>query len=188
MSCDPPKSLGVYDGVVNINAKIVNPRDSIGINDTIRIQLEVPDTLIYNGQPTPVFFGNNDGANCGIRLNKIDTINAGSIGPATGSITLASIGYLNPNKAIFFKQVGNRLKAEYLYLPKTKGVFFLEQQQDGSLDASNRQYKFSFKFNFGNINHNHQMLIDSAGPAAHFNLYLQGHIVNGWEIYGFKVN
>ena len=56
------------------------------------------------------------------------------------------------------------------------------------MDANNGQYKLRFKFSFGNKNHNHQMLIDSTGPASHFNLFVQGHNINGWEIYGFKVN
>ena len=46
---------GSYVDFVKINAKVVNPRDSIGINDTVRIQLEVPDTINYNGQPTSLF-------------------------------------------------------------------------------------------------------------------------------------
>lgn len=187
-SCDPREPFGAYEGITTVKATIVNPRDSIGINDTVRLQFEVPDTIVYNGQKVAVTVTNNDGADCGVHLRKIDLSHAGSIGTPTGSITQATIGYLNPSENIFFQKAGNKLKAEYIFIPKTKGVFFLEQQTLGSLAVNNKQYLLSFDWNYGAINRNYQMLIDSAGPASNFNLFLQGHINDGYEIYGFKVN
>ncbi len=187
-SCDPPKNRYSAQGVTTIKATIVNPRDSIGINDTIRVQLEATDSLLFNGSIVHVTYGNNDGANCNLIIRKIDRSYPGSIGPATGSITFATIGYLNPEKSIFFQNNGNNLKAEYLFIPKSKGVFFIDQQTLGSLGANNGQFLLDFDWNYGNINRNHQMLIDSAGPGSNFSLFLQDRLNNAFEVYGFKIN
>ena len=72
------------------------------------------------------FFRNNDGTNCGLTLSKIVYNGPGGSTYQSGSVILATVGYLNPSKYIFFRNFGTSLKAEYLFIPRTKGVFYID--------------------------------------------------------------
>lgn len=189
-SCDPPPGapLAEFEGTTIITARIINPRDSIGVNDTIRIQFEVLDTIVYNGNKVKVYYGTKDVAYCNLRLWKIDTANAGAFGIPVGSITYTPVGQLRPTNSVSFQNNGTSMKAEYCFIPRSKGVFFINQNDLGNISANNGQYYLDTYWSYGNINRNHQMLIDSAGAKANFTLYLQGAANDGREVYGFKVN
>jgi hypothetical protein len=178
-----------FEGKINITARIVNPRDSIGINDTVRIQLESLDTILYNGNKVKVSYGNSDRATCPLHLFRLDKSYAGSQGPALGSTIYTTVGSLDASKhTLTFQNNGNSLKGEYVIIPKVPGVYFLDQQLPGELSANNGQYKLDTYWNYGSINRNHQMLIDSAGATSGMALFLQDRVNNALEVYGFKVN
>jgi hypothetical protein len=192
MSCDPPPGLhGDYSKTTIISAQIVNPKDSIGINDTVRVQFEVPDTIFINSdssKPVSVIITEKDGANCGVHLRIIDTSFSRLQIPSTTSIVKATVGYLNPVKNIFFERIGNKLKAEYIFIPKARGVYYLEQNTSGFMDVNNGRYKLSFKWNYGNINRNFQMLSDSSTAMGLNMNWLQALINQGYDYYGFRAN
>ena len=173
---------------ININAQIINPRDSIGINDTVRIQFESLDTILYNGNKVKVSYSSTDRATCPLHLFRLNKSYAGSQGPATSSIIYTMVGILDASKhTLTFQNNGSSLKGEYVIIPKVPGVYFLDQQLPGELSANNGQYKLDTYWNYGNINRNHQMLIDSAGSNSGMALFLQTRINSGLEVYGFSV-
>jgi hypothetical protein len=177
-----------YGGRINITARIINPQDSIGINDTVKIQFESLDTIVYNGINTHVMYSNHDYAYTDIILHKIDNSYAGSQGPASGSLIFTPTGRLDASKHVLtFQNNGNSLKGEYDIIPKFPGVYFFDQILPGFLSADNGDYQLDTYWNYGSINRNHQMLIDSAGPTANFSLFLQDRLNHGLEVYGFKV-
>ena len=185
-SCDP--RANIFDPApVLINAQIINPRDSIYIGDTIKVYLEIPDTIVYNGKHFATFIGNDDGGNIGITLYKINKSHAGAIGPPDSSVNFASIGSYNQYDVVTFQKISNKLEALVNFIPGKKGVYFLDVTEYGYLVINNKSLNVRFNFNYGSINRNHQMLIDSAGSAANFNLYLQDHAQQGLEVYGFNV-
>jgi hypothetical protein len=189
-SCDPRNRdlPAPFEGRINITARIINPRDSIGINDTVRIQFESLDTILYNGNKVKVSYNNNDLAYTNIILHRIDNAYAGSQGPATGSIIFTQVGMLDASKhVVTFQNNGTSIKGEYDIIPKVAGVYFFDQILPGYLSANSSQYKLDTYWNYGNINRNHQMLIDSAGVNSGMASFLQSRINSGLEVYGFKV-
>jgi hypothetical protein len=185
-SCDPQPKYAQFEGTTQVIGKVINPRDTIGIDDTVKIRIELPDTVLYNGVKTGLFY---DEKNCylGLQLQKFDKTGAGNMRYAFGNNTLATIGSLNNNRLLFFQRIGNKLLGEYAFIPKSKGIFFIDQQLPGDLYANNEQYHLKFTFNYGNINRNHKILLDSIGAGTNFNLFLQDRINNGLEVYGFVV-
>src|SRR5262245_13708631 len=104
-ACDPREPFGAYEDTTPIIAKIINPRDSIGVNDTVRVLLEAPDSIMVNGSYVHVTYTSKDMAGCNINIYKMDSTHGGSTA-AIGSITGANIGYLTPVKTIIFQKVG----------------------------------------------------------------------------------
>ena len=123
-----------------------------------------------------------------VKIYKIDRSYPGAQGQPTGSVIFAPIGSLAANKAVLtFQNNGTSVKGEYDFIPKVAGVYFFDQILPGYLSANNSQYKLDTYWSYGNINRNHQILIDSAGVNSGMASFLQSRINNGLEVYGFKV-
>ncbi len=189
-ACDPPRDI-YQTGTIAINAEVINPRSTISLGDSVAFYFEVPDTVFLNGNRIKVTIGNNDGGNNGFNANKIDLSRTGGFtnAPSLNTCkTWASPGMIGPTGDFVFSNIGTKLYGMFYMIPQQKGVYFFEQTQQGYVDINNQSLKLRFSFNFGNINRNHQMLIDSAGVANNFSLFLQGKISQGLEVYGFNVN
>lgn len=189
-SCDPPRDI-YQTGTISIKAEVINPRTTITLGDSVAFFFEVPDTVLFNGKRIKVSAGNNDGGNNGFNVNKMDPSRSGGFtnAPTLNTCNLyASVGQITNSGVWSFLNQNGKLIGKYFMIPQQKGVYFFEQTQEGYVDLNNQSLKLRFSFNFGNINRNHQMLIDSAGPVNNFNLFLQDKISRGLEIYGFKVN
>ena len=191
ISCDPPKDM-YQTGTVQINAQVLNPRSTISLGDSVAFYFEVPDTVLLNGVRIKVSADNNDGGTIGLSPYKIIPSNIGgsSNSPTLRTCTVyANPGSLTANETLIFqKQSNGKLIAKYYMIPSAKGVYYMLQSQEGFVDLNNQSLKLRFSINFGNINRNHQLLIDSAGASNNFGLYLQDKINQGLEVYGFKVN
>jgi hypothetical protein len=189
-SCDPPK--GTYqEGTISIKAQIISPKTNINLGDSVAFYFEVPDTIELNGNKIKVFAGATDGGTGGFDACKIIPSLPGGFTNAPNQNTclvFPKIGTYTINGATIFYNDNGKLKGLYYMIPQQKGVYFFDERQKGYVDLNNKTYKLRFSINFGNINRNHQMLIDSAGVANNFNNYLQAQLNNGLEIYGFKVN
>ena len=188
--CDPPRSK--YEGgTIEIKAEVINPKTTISLGDSVAFYFEVPDTVLLNGSPVKVSAGRNDGGNNGFGVCKIDLTRTGGFtnAPTLNTCKLfASTGQITASGDWSLANQNGKLSAKFYMIPQQKGVYFFEQSQEGWIDLNNQSLKLRFSFNFGNINRNHQMLVDSAGPASNFNLFLQDKLSRGLEVYGFKVN
>jgi hypothetical protein len=186
-SCNP--GAGLYDGgTIAITARVINPRPIIQLGDSVAFYFEVPDSVTLNGTRIAVSAGNKDGATIGFDVNKIKPSSASGFQFNSPSCQVyANPGSLTANKTLFFTNRNGKLLANYYLIPKQRGIYFFDQVQTGYTDLNNRNLLLTFSINFGKVDRSHQLLIDSAGAANRFDLYLKGHTDAGLEIYGFRV-
>ena len=186
-ACDPPGDL--YDGgTVAITARVLNPRPIIHLGDRVAFYFEVPDNVTLNGTRIAVSVGNKDGATIGFNANKINSsAPSGFQFNPPSCQTYTNPGSLTANNAIFFANRNGKLVARYYMIPKQKGIYFLDQLSLGYTDLNNRNLLLTFSIDFGKVDRSHQLLIDSAGAASRFSLYLNGKVNQGYEVYGFRV-
>jgi hypothetical protein len=182
-SCDPQPKYAQFEGTTVIKAIVINPRDTISITDTVKIRFEIPDSLQYNGINTGLYYNDRENS-VGLFFSKVEKFGTGNYKTLTNN-TIATIGYLNQGLVLYLQKVGKKLIGEYAFVPKAKGIYFIDQQDLGDIYANNAQYHFTFTADFGNVNRNHKLLLDSIG--GNFNSFLQGHLDQGFEVYGFTV-
>jgi hypothetical protein len=189
IACNPPKSDVINTpGVITINSKIINPKRDLKIGDSLIIYFEVPDTITVNGIKIKALASNDDAANIGLSTNKIIGSSITNNPTKNGCISIVNPVTLNTYDVMNLKNQNGKLFGNYIIIPQEKGVFFFEQNQNGYIGINNKSIQTRFTFNFGNIERNHQMLLDSAKAVNNFNLFLQGKKDSGFEIYGFKVD
>lgn len=188
-ACDPPRD--VYDtGTIRINARVINPKPTIQLGDSVVFYFEIPDTVDLNGKNIKVSAGARDGATIGLTPYKIISSHPGG---STNDPNLRTINiYANPgtltiNETLVFDNQRGKLSARLFMIPQQRGVYYLLQSEHGFADLNNQSLKLRFIFNYGSINRNHQLLIDSAGTGSNFSLYLQDKINRNLEMYGFQV-
>jgi hypothetical protein len=190
VACDPPNDM-YQTGTVQITAQVINPRTNINLGDSVAFYFEVPDTVQLNGTKIKVSAGNNDGGTNGFAPCKIIQSSAGGFSNSSSlntCLVYAKKGTYTSNQAFTLQNENGKLRGLFYMIPQQKGVYFFWQQQQGFIDLNNQSLRLRFNYNFGNINRNHQMLIDSAGASNNFGLFLQDKINQGLEVYGFKVN
>lgn len=186
-ACDPPGDL--YDaGTVAIIARVINPRPVIHLGDSVAFYFEVPDSVVLDGTRIAVSVGNKDGATIGFNANKINpSAVAGFQFNPLSCQTYVNPGSLTANGAVILANRSGKLTAKYYMIPKQKGIYFLDQLGLGYLDLNDHNLMLRFSIDFGKVDRSHQMLIDSAGAANRFDMYLRGRVSNGYEVYGFRV-
>jgi hypothetical protein len=190
IACDPRGELYDPGQTISIKAQVINPKIDINLGDSVAFYFEVPDTVEVNGSKVKVAAtGRDDGANLGFSAHKINpaSIPGNDINPGSCE-RYANPGSLTANKTLVFANQGGKLLAKFYMIPREKGVYFLHQSQEGYAWLNNKGLSVRLSINFGNVNRNHQMLIDSAGAASNFSLFLQDRVGRGMEIYGFRVN
>ncbi len=186
-ACDPPGDL--YDaGTVAITARVLNPRPIIHLGDSVAFYFEVPDSVTLNGARVRVSASSKDGGVLELSASKITTAKSAGFEPFTKSCSF----YANPGSStndgiLTFANRNGKLVGRLYMIPKQKGIYFLMQTGLGYFDLNNKGLLVRGTINFGKVNRNHQLLIDSAGTASKFSTYLQGRISQGHEIYGFRV-
>lgn len=186
-ACDPP--AGLYDaGPVPITARVINPKPVIHLGDSVAFYFEVPDSVTLGGTRLSVAAGNKDGATIGFNANKINPaiVEGYKINSPSCQI-YASPGSLTANGTLNFSNRNGKLLTRYYMIPKQKGIYFFDQAELGYADLNNQKLLVRFTINFGKVDRSHQLLIDSAGAASRFDLYLKGRTDSGYEVYGFRV-
>ncbi|MEI9945405.1 MAG: hypothetical protein WDN26_14455 [Chitinophagaceae bacterium] len=185
--CDPRPDI--FQPSIEIKAQVINPKTDIQLGDSVAFYFEVPDSIELDGKKIKATAINRDGANIGFFANKIIPSSTGGFSGGFSENTCnvyANPGNISYNTFTLANQNG-KLWGKYYMIPQQKGVYFFEQTQDGYIDLNNGGLKLRFTFNFGNINRNHQILIDSAGTTYNFASFLQGKLNDGLEVYGFRV-
>ncbi len=185
-ACDPEPIAS--DAVIRINAKVINTNETIGINDTVKIYFETPDSFeLDNGEMVKANYTTKDGGGNRVIFLVLDSTRSTGYFGAFSSIVGASKGEIvGDQKSLKFHLIDGKLKGEYYFIPKKKGVYFLENQTFGLFTANDKQYEVEFAWTYGNIDRHHQLLLDSVKPGINFNLLLQSAANDGREIYGFK--
>lgn len=189
ISCDPPGDL--YDtSIIDINAQVINPVPDIQLGDSVAFYFEVPDSVVLNNTRIKATISNSDGGSIGLTPYKVlsSSIGGSTSNPSLRTVKLyANPGKLTNNETLQLENKNGKLWAKLFMIPQERGVYYLLQSQLGYVDLNNNRLKLRFSINFGAINRNHQLLIDSAGASSNFNVYLQDKINQGLEVYGFRV-
>ncbi len=186
-ACNP--GPGLYDGgTIAITARIIKPRPVILLGDSVAFYFAVPDSITLNGTRIAISANNKDGATIGFNANKINSsVPSGFQFNPPSCQTYVNPGSSTANNAFFLANRNEKLVARYYMIPKQRGIYFLDQLSLGYADLNNRSLLLNFSINFGNVDRSHQMLIDSAGSASRFDMYLRGKVNQGYEVYGFRV-
>ena len=186
-ACDPPGDL--YDGgTVAITARVLNPRPIIHLGDSVAFYFEVPDSVTLNGTRLRVSASGKYGGVIELSASKITTTKSAGFEPFTKSCSF----YANPGSStgdgiLTLTNRNGKLLGRLYMIPRQKGIYFLAQTGLGYLDLNNQGILVRCSINFGKVDRSHQLLIDSAGAASGFDMYLRGRINQGYEVYGFRV-
>ena len=155
-SCDPDNKDIFNLENVKLNATFNNTASSIRLGDTLKISLQIPDTLISN--TTKINVVNLQKGQFYARFSKVDTINnrAIFIKPPIYWTTDGTINQMNS----FSFEFSNRIKPYSLkinFKPVEKGIYHVEvASQPGDL-AVNNKYEA-------------RLVIDFDVPDRHINL------------------
>ncbi len=185
--CNP--GPGLYDGgTIAITARVLNPRPTIHLGDSVAFYFAIPDSITLNGTRMAVSASNKDGATIGFFTNKIDSSTPTGVKYNSPDCqTYANPGSLTTNGVLSFTNRNGKLLGRFYMIPKRKGIYFLDQVELGYADLNDRKLMLRFSIDFGKVDRNHQLLIDSAGTASKFNQFLQSRASQGYEAYGFRV-
>lgn len=190
ISCDPKGELFDPTQSIAIKAQVINPKTEINLGDSVAFYFEVPDTVGVGGSRTAVTASDRDGANIGFNARKIiSTLPSGSTNSPnenTCDVYAHPGTFAGRAETFTFANQNGKLKGTFYMIPRQKGVYLFEQTQEGYAWLNDKALSVRFSINFGNVNRNHQMLIDSAG-ASGFGTWLQDRVGRGMEVYGFRV-
>jgi hypothetical protein len=189
-SCDPPPP--VYSGNIQLNATVLNPKDTINLGDTVTIYFEVPDSadIIGSGTKEAIFGAGKDGVVINNSVNKIDTFSGFSFDPYTPDCKqVATVpGYITWNGILNFKaDSAGRLYTYYSMTPLNTGVYFFWDKQNGYASLNNGKYNTTTSFTLGNINRHFNLLIDNTRVSDSMSLFLSDKGLGGHEVYAFYV-
>ena len=189
--CDPYGAQNPYDmGVVPLTAHVIRPRPVIHLGDSVGFYFEVPDTITVNGKRLRwTATSKTDGVDVGYFANRINPSYPGGYNVLTPYIpTYTKLGTLvQYSGSLSLTNQGSKLRGEFYLIPNRKGIYFFKQSQLGYLELNDGSLLLRTSLSFGNVDRSHQLLIDSAGTASLYNVYLHGLVDAGLEVYGFRV-
>lgn len=186
-ACDPGDN-DVFVGQVAITARVLSPKPIIHLGDSVAFYFEVPDSVTLNGTRIAVSAGTKDQASLDVNANKINAAASTGFDIYSRDCQLyASPGNTTAYGTLHFARRNARLVSKLYLIPKERGIYFFEQAGPGLATLNGRDLLVTFSIDFGNVNRNHQLLLDSAGVASKFSAYLQGRMNQGNEVYGFRV-
>jgi hypothetical protein len=190
VACDPPKDV-VQQGNFTFSARVVNPRDTINLGDSVCFIFEIPDTINLNGSiKIATSYGGNDGINLSLEDNKMDTSLGGeSRGFTPDCDTYASPGSISGGLSLNLGRLGNKFYSKLYFIPRKKGVYFLSTPQIGYFSINNETVKGRVFFTIDVPDKHHTLLINTARPQnrAAFAAFIQSEEGKRQPIYGFAV-
>jgi len=187
VSCNPSAGLEPTSEVVKLKATLNDVNESILLGDTIKISLNLTDTITSNSGKHTV--QSLQHAFYGMRIFKVDTANQRGIfiqppliWPVQGNITTAGSFAMNTNakpygSVIYFK-------------PTEKGIYCFEViPQPGDLKMNNGYWsKLLVDFDVPDKHYNIlSMIAPYFGGQSYYNAYVQMDS-EGFGVYFFKVN
>lgn len=167
--------------------KIINPKDSINIGDSVIINFEIPDSILLDGVKTYLYSKENCTVSCA--YNKMDsTTSFGYIDWTKDCIIQTSPGKLGNNSEVEFAKIGNKLYTKYAFIAIAKGVFFLECRFTGALTANNGSIKTKLVYDFDIPDKHLDLMRKAAGSkAALLEPWIQNYNSLGKGLYVFAV-
>jgi len=186
-SCDPKVIDPHLENEAKMKVKIINPKDSIKLGDSVLIMFEVPDSIILNGVST--FLSSKEICSVSCAYNLIDSVNeVGYISYPSSAITYTNPGNYNNYGSLTLAKVSNRLLSSFYVIPKSKGVYFLECRSAGSLDANNGMVQTKLVYDFEVSDKHLDLLRKAAGSkAAKLEPWIQNCENTGKGLYAFAV-
>lgn len=185
VACDPP--IAVYQGDFTFPVKVVNPRDTINLGDSVCFIFEIPDTINVSGRKIRPYYGSKDGASFPISNDEIDTLSGGGFRPF--SINLKE--YATPGTTqggVILAPVSNyKCYTKYYLIPQKKGVYFLDLPQGGYFSSNDQSFKARALYTLDVPDKHHNLLISSTRPQDGMAGFLQGRASLGLEVYAFAV-
>ncbi|MGH7885095.1 MAG: hypothetical protein ACRENO_05300 [Thermodesulfobacteriota bacterium] len=189
-SCDPRSSKDLYQqGFFTFSVKVLNPRDTINLGDSVCFIFEIPDTVTINGNKVRPFYGSNDGVTISLEDSKMDT----TLGGESRGFTPDCDTYATPGNTQGGLNLGkisnNKLYSKFYMIPKKKGVYFLSNPQAGYFSINNEGIKGRLLYTLDVIDKHHSLLINTARPQnrTSFAAFIQAQEGMGQPIYGFAV-
>ena len=195
ISCDPPKSLYSANNadIVQLTAKVLNPKDTFALGDTIKFYFEVPDSISFNGILTKVGIANGDICFINQYVYKVDSSYYSSVSRAHSDkcLELGSIGYIdNHSGNLYFGNDNGIFKTFYYLVPKIKGPYYLEEGRNSFMICGNNLIRSSLHFDFGNVNRHFEYITENVKPEQKNNVMQflsdKGQGKN-YELYAFYV-
>ncbi len=190
ISCDPRSSKDLYQqGSMMINVNILNPRDSVNLGDSICFVFDVPDTILINSNKYSPTYEVNDGISITLNDCKMDTSLGGEWRSYTPDCdTYANPGTLQPDFSLA-KLSNRKLYGKFFLIPKSRGVYFLQNQQAGYFSINNQGLKGRVFIKFDVPDKHHDLLLNKARAQnkVSFQAFLQNSENVNLPIYGFVV-
>jgi len=185
-SCDPDNKPIFNTEQVKLKANINNPNEIITINDTLKITLQLPDTITSNTGIYPV--RSLQECSFPMHISLIDTINRRSVlqRPPTYWVTQGSI----TNNSFFSMNTQNKPYGVTInFKPTQKGIYYLEVTQPWNLKINNG-YDARLYVNFDVVD-KHYNLLNVIAPYFGGQSFYQALVdkdAQGFGVYFFKVN
>jgi len=196
VSCDPHPSdeIGYNNNiVVTVNAQILNYKDTFNLGDTIKLYIEIPDSIVFKNKMTKVDVTSSDVAQFYSHLGYPDTSTGyqGGYGGVSNQLQQSvGIGTLESFGKVVMANVNGKFKALYYIIPQRKGVFFMDEIDFGELAFNNTSNRTQFHFDLGDIDRHFEYILDNLKPsqAANMSIYLSQRGKNqAHELFAFCV-
>ncbi len=175
------------DSQAKMKVKVLNPKDTVSIGDSVIVLFDVPDTVLVNDSLTALYSKEQCTVNC--HYNKVDSSQSSFfISWTTDGTVYTSPGKLGQNGDVDFAKIGNKLYTRYAFIPKAKGVYFLECWANGALKANNGNIKTLLVYDFDVPDKHLGLLRKAAGSkSAILEPWIQNYENLGKGLYAFAV-
>lgn len=187
IACDP--GIPGFGGTpIEIKAQVINPKDTISFGDSVAFYFEVPDTVDFNGTRVKTFITSKDAGQVNLFPNRIDSATGKIIGnDGTVGYFYANPGVVKNTISLNLSNVNSKLIGKFYFIPKNKGVYFLDVLQDGFVYLNNASIKTDNSFNFGAVDRHHYLVLNNVNPSLNINAFFQDKSNRGLEVYAFYV-
>lgn len=164
--CDPAKEDYYSNNadVVIINAKLLNPKDTFSLGDTVKFYFEVPDSISFNGKKIKANVLSNDFCSFQQTVSILDTNDIANYYLALSSkcVQSAGIGYINQSsRQLYLGKDNGIFKSFYYLIPQKSGIFILEENSYASMYTDNGAVRSSVHFDLGTINRHYDYFINN---------------------------
>lgn len=140
-----------------------------------------------NGVKIKPFYEARDGETFPVAPGEVDTSFNGGYRPFSANLKKYATPGTTHGGVNLAVINSHTLYAKYYLIPQRRGVYLLELQQAGAMDANKGAIKAQAIHTLDVPNKNHHLLLSSTLPRHNMAAYLQGRANLKMEIYAFAV-